>query len=59
MISLGPWNFPYEITLNSVNDVTPEGLEESKLWESGDTPLVVSARLDADGKPIFSLTLTL
>ena len=45
----GPLQFPTEIVLSATNDITPEGLEIIKQWQSGKTPIVVSARLDADG----------
>mmetsp|Transcript_23300 Transcript_23300/g.22458 ORF Transcript_23300/g.22458 Transcript_23300/m.22458 type:complete len:105 (+) Transcript_23300:298-612(+) len=43
-----PLSLPIEIILSDDN-ITPEGLEIVKEWQSGITPIVVSARLDADG----------
>ena len=45
----GPFTFPTEIILSAKNDITPEGLEIINQWQSGKKPIVVSARLDADG----------
>lgn len=44
-----PYTFPLAITLSAANDVTAEGLEIQQQWQSGKAPIVVSARLDADG----------
>lgn len=45
----GPFTFPVEIALSAANDMTPEGLEIAKQWQSGAKPIVISARLDTDG----------
>lgn len=45
----GPFSFPTEILLSAKNDITPEGVEIINQWQSGKKPIVVSARLDADG----------
>ena len=45
----GPFAFPTEILLSAKNDITPEGVEIINQWQSGKKPIVVSARLDADG----------
>lgn len=45
----GPFSFPVEIVLSGENDMTPEGALIAKQWQSGKKPIVVSARLDADG----------
>lgn len=44
-----PYTFPLAITLSAANDVTAEGLEIQQQWQSGKAPIVISARLDADG----------
>jgi hypothetical protein len=45
----GPFSLPVEIILSGENDITPEGQLIAKQWQSGKRPIVVSARLDADG----------
>lgn len=45
----GPFEFPVEIVLTSPSDMTPEGQEIAQQWQSGKSPIVVSARLDSDG----------
>lgn len=45
----GPFSFPGKIILSGENDMTPEGQLIAKQWQSGKKPIVVSARLDADG----------
>jgi len=41
--------FPLRVTLDSVLDATVEGKEIEEAWTKGQTPLLVSARLDVDG----------
>jgi hypothetical protein len=41
--------FPKEIVLSATNDLTEEGAALLSAWQSGRTPLVISARLDVDG----------
>jgi hypothetical protein len=42
--------FPLEVTVSASEDLTPEGQELKAQWtKAGGLPLVISARLDADG----------
>ena len=45
----GPFEYPVQIVLTSASDMTAEGQEIAQEWQSGKTPIVVSARLDSDG----------
>ena len=45
----GSTQFPKEVVLSATNDLTEEGAALLKEWQSGRTPLVISARLDVDG----------
>ena len=42
-------SFPLEFTLSDETDMTPEGIATAKEWQSGNLPLLFSARLDSDG----------
>jgi len=41
--------FPLKVSLDSALDATVEGKEIEEAWTKGQTPLLVSARLDVDG----------
>lgn len=46
---ISPSSFPYQFTISSDADSTPEGVASYAKWSSGKTPLLISARVDEDG----------